>query len=149
MPARDISHNQHECAIAALEDVRASYGRYLDVVEAQRIALQQEDMRLIARLSEKIDTTIAEVRARSKNLAPIYPILSLETTDGPRAQELRDLMTAVAAEAALAQAAQRDLTRQMIARRNQAARELDQLERDSLRTSSPYSRQPALVDASA
>ena len=149
MPARDISHNQHAAAKAALGEVRALYGRYLDVVEAQRVALQQSNVRLVARLSENIDTIIAGTRVRSNELAPVYTTLSSQTTDGPRAQELRDLMTAVAAEAELAQAAQRDLTRQMITRRNRLAKELDRLDSPGVRTTSPYSRQPALVDASA
>jgi hypothetical protein len=149
MPTRDISHDFHADAKEALCEMRASYGRYLDVVEAQRVALGQGNLRMVARLSERIDTIIADVQDRSNKLAPVYPTVSSRATDGPRAQELRDLMTAVAAEAALAQAAQQDLTKQMITRRDQVVHDLDQLDGLSARPNSPYSRQPTLVDASA
>ena len=154
---RDLEPEAYTAATDALSDQRAAYGRYLEIVDAQRAALGSNNLRVVAALAARLDGIIAEIQVAAKRLAPALEAIERRSVDGPRTHALRDLMTATAAEAALAQLSIRDLTKQIAAGRDQAAKELD-----GLASSGPASRavggprelrlalidSPALVDTS-
>ena len=148
----DLEPEAYTAATEALSDQRAAYGRYLEIVDAQRAALGSNNLRVVTALAERLDGVIAEIQVGAKRLAPVLEAIEHRSVDGPRTQTLRDLMTATAADAAMAQAAVRDLTQQLAADRDQAATELDATSpAGPLRRSGfpPGRAQPALIDARA
>ena len=153
----DLEPDAYTAATEALSDQRAAYRRYLEIVDAQRAALGSDNLRVVTALAARLDGIIAEIQVAVKRLAPALEAIERRSVDGPRTQALRDLMTATAAEAALAQLSIRDLTKQIAAGRDQVAKELD-----GLALSAPGSRAvggpqnlrsalintPALIDTS-
>lgn len=123
----DLQPDAYTAATEALSDQRAAYGRYLEIVDAQRAALGSDNLRVVTALAARLDGIIAEIQVAAKRLAPALEAIERRSVDGPRTQALRDLMTATAAEAALAQLSIRDLTKQIAAGRDQVAKELDGL----------------------
>ena len=121
----DLEPDAYTAATEALSDQRAAYRRYLEIVDAQRAALGSDNLRVVTALAARLDGIIAGIQVGAKRLAPVLKAIEHRSVDGPRTQALRDLMTATAAEAALAQLAIRDLTKQIAAGQDQVAKELD------------------------
>lgn len=147
----DLEPDAYTAATEALSDQRAAYGRYLEIVDAQRAALGSDNLRVVTALATRLDGIIAEIQVAAKRLAPALEAIERRSVDGPRTQALRDLMTATAAEAALAQLAIRDLTKQIAAGQDQVAKELDGLgssEPGSRAVGRPQNLRPALIDTS-
>lgn len=124
---RDLEPEAYTAATEALSNQRAAYGRYLEIVDAQRAALGSNNLRVVMALAARLDGIIAEIQVAAKRLAPALKAIERRSVDGPRTRALRDLMTATAAEAALAQLGVRDLTKQIAADRDLVANELDGL----------------------
>ncbi len=149
---RDLEPESYRVATEVLSDQRAAYGRYLEIVDAQRAALGSDNLRVVTALAARLDGVIAEIQVGAKRLAPVLEAIERRSVDGPRTQALRDLMTATAADAAMTQAAVRDLTQRLVAGRDQAAKQLDAPSPAGphRRPGSPPGRaQPALIDARA
>ncbi len=145
----DVDRELFESATVALSAQREAYQRYLQIVDAQRAALQADDMRLMRGLADQLDKIIADIEDHGKNVAPIQRLFSGGQVDGKRAQEIRDMMTAVAADAASAQASVRELTRRLVQGRDETRRELLSLENDNAASAPPgalESPQPRLID---
>ncbi len=145
----DVDQDLFESATRALLAQRQAYQSYLQIVDAQRAALQADDMRLMRGLADQLDGIIADIEDQGKNVVPIQRLFSGGQVDGIRAQEIRDLMTAVAADAASAQASVRELTRRLVQGSDEARRELLSLEDDSTPNSAAGALdtpQPRLID---
>lgn len=147
----DLEPDAYTAATGALSDQRGAYGRYLEIVDAQRAALGSDNLRVVTALAARLDGIIAEIQVGAKRMAPALEAIERRSVDGPRTQALRDLMTATAAEAALAQLSIRDLTKQIAAGQDSVAKELHGLastEPGSRAVGGPQSLRPALIDTS-
>ncbi len=125
---RDIEPGTYAEAREALESQRGAYGRYMEIVSAQGKAVDEEDVRLMNGLAEQLDAIITEIEETGRRVAPIYKLVADSAMAGPNAQALRDLMTAVTADAALAQASVRKLTQKLVKRRDELRGELAALD---------------------
>ncbi len=148
---RDLEPEAYTAATEALSDQRAAYGRYLEIVDAQRAAVGSNNLRVVMALTARLDGITAEIQVAAKRMAPVLKAIERRSVDGPRTQALRDLLTAAAAEAALAQLSIRDLTKQIAAARDQVAKELDGLASSgpgSRAAGGPQDLRLALIDTS-
>jgi len=146
----DIESAVHDNAVAALESQREAYGRYLEIVNAQHKAVENGNVRLMNGLADQLDTIIVEIEENGNDLLPVYRLISEGKVDGPRVQVIRDLMTAVTADAAMAQARVRSLTHTLLKGRDDTRRELESLDRSrqiEISRSRYDTRPPNLVDA--
>lgn len=147
----DLEPDAYTAATEALSDQRAAYRRYIEIVDAQRAALGSDNLRVVTALAARLDGIIAEIQVAAKRLAPVLESIERRSVDGPRSQALRDLMTATAADAALAQLSIRDLTKQIAAGQHLVAKELDGLASPgphSRAVAGPQNLRPALIDTS-
>lgn len=145
----DLEPDAYTAATETLSDQRAAYRRYLEIVDAQRAALGSDNLRVVTALAARLDGIIAEIQVAAKRLVPVLEAVERRSVDGPRSQALRDLMTATAADAALAQLSIRDLTKQIAAGRDLVAKELDGLGSPgphSRAVAGPQNLRPALID---
>lgn len=142
----DLEPDVHSELVRGLTALRDAYGRYLHVVDAQRAALHQNNHRVVRTLGERLDGVIREIRNEERRIVPSHAIVVDGSTDGPLAQEVRDLMTATAADAATARASVQELTRRLTARRDELARALDRLELPAHPLAAPTPR-PTVLDA--
>ncbi len=148
----------------ALGERRRIFARYTTILDAQRAALKSDNIPLMANLAQQVDAIIADLYANWQRIAPYEKVIAEGSSDGPNTQTVRDLMTAVAAEAALAEATVRDLTKQLLRKRRAVRDELELLDQGTPEASyhspgpasgaggpaSPYSSRPggtSLFDA--
>lgn len=124
----DIDPDTYAEAREALESQREAYGRYVEIVSAQSKAVEAENVHLMNGLADQLDAIITEIEEIGRRLAPAYTLVADSRMVGPNAQALRDLMTAVTADAALAQAAVRKLTQRLVKRRDETRSELAALD---------------------
>lgn len=120
----DLELRLYEIAVEALGTQRDAYRRYLAIVDAQRAALRANNLSLVSSLAERLDGTVAEIQDCGKLMAPVHQALGTSSVDGPRTQALKDLMTATAAEAVLAQSSVRELTKRLVGQRDDVSRQL-------------------------
>jgi hypothetical protein len=123
----DIERSTHNEAISALRSQREAYGRYSEIVSAQRSAVEKGNVRRMRGLADQLDEIIAEIEETGRQLAPVYQLVAGGQVDGPNTQAVRDMMTAVTADAALAQTNVRKLTQLLVAGRDETRRNLDSL----------------------
>lgn len=121
----DLELRLYEIAVEALATQRDAYRRYLEIVDAQRAALRANNLSLVTSLAERLDRIVAEIQDCGKLMAPVHRALGPGSVDGPRTQALKDLMTATAAEAGLAQSSVRELTKRLVGQRDDVSRELN------------------------
>lgn len=121
----DLELRLYEIAVEALATQRDAYRRYLEIVDAQRAALRGNNLSLVTSLAERLDRIVAEIQNCGKLMAPVHRALGPGSVDGPRTQALKDLMTATAAEAGLAQSSVRELTKRLVGQRDDVSRELN------------------------
>jgi hypothetical protein len=96
-------------------------------VSAQRTAAETGNVRLMSGLADQLDALITDIDGTGRRLGPVYQLVAGGQVDGPRVQAIRDMMTAVTADAALAQASVRRLTLLLITRRDETRKEFDSI----------------------
>ncbi len=121
----DLDRGFYDRAADVLGTQRDAYKLYMQILDAQRAAMGSNNIRLVTALAQRLQVILGEIQTASRLLAPTYHRIQQGRVDGPRTQSLKDLMTAVAAEAALAQASVRALTSQVAGVQAEIARELD------------------------
>lgn len=121
----DLERQLYDIAVEALATQREAYRRYLEIVDAQRAVLRTNNLSLVTSLAERLDGIVTEIRDSGKLMAPVHRAFGSGSVDGPRTQTLKDLMTATAAEAVLAQSSVRELTKRMVGQRDDVSRELN------------------------
>lgn len=121
----DLELRLYEIAVEALATQRDAYRRYLEIVDAQRAALRANNLSLVTSLAERLDAIVTEIRNCGKLMAPMHRAFGPGSVDGPRTQAVKDLMTATAAEAVLAQSSVRELTKRLVGQRDDVSRELN------------------------
>ena len=149
----DIEQSWYEAAAEALGAQREAFQHYLQLVDAQRAALQSHNLRTMMGLSERLNALLAEIEERGRRLLPVHRLVARSSAVGPRPPRMRalvDLMRATATDAVMAQARVRDLTGQLAAARDRTRRDLHALDsrsRGSVARSGTLTPQPALIDA--
>ncbi len=146
----DLDRGFYDRAAEVLGTQRDAYKRYMQILDAQRAAMGSNNIRLVTALAQRLQVILGEIQTAGRLLAPTYHSFKQGRVDGPRTQSLKDLMTAVAAEAALAQASVRALTSRLTGVQAEIARELDLHPSPNKRAvpgRPPRHTHPALIDA--
>jgi Tfp pilus assembly protein PilN len=120
----DLDEAAYLAAVAALQIQRAALAHYGQIVEAQRGALRVGDLVLLAGLAEQVDVVLLDLETAGERLTVVLAALKAGAVSGERTRRLRDWMLVVSADAALTEAAARNVMDQVIGRRDALGREL-------------------------
>lgn len=124
----DLDKQIHDETLAALKKQRDAYARYIEIVGAQQKAVANGNLSLMRGLADQLDGIIAEIEEIGNQLMPVYQSISSGQVDGLHVQAVRDQMTAVTADAALAQANVRKLTQLLVKGRDETRQQLESMD---------------------